>query len=64
MIKIHPSAVVSKDAHLADGVTIGPNCVIDSGVSIGADTVIDANVVIEKNVVIRCLVSASTLKAM
>ncbi len=50
MIKVHPSAVVSKEAQLGDGVTIGPNCVIDSMVSIGAGTVIDANVVICKNV--------------
>jgi UDP-N-acetylglucosamine acyltransferase len=50
MIQVHPSAVVSKEAHLADGVVIGPNCVIDGGVSIGADTVLDANVVINKDV--------------
>ena len=50
MIKVHPSAVVAKEAQLADGVTIGPNCVIDSSVSIGADTILDANVIIGKNV--------------
>ncbi len=50
MIKVHPSAVVSKDAQLGEGVTIGPNCFIDNGVSIGAGTVIYANVVICKNV--------------
>lgn len=50
MIKVHSSAVVAKDAQLAEGVTIGPNCVIDSGVSIGVGTVIGPNVVIEKNV--------------
>jgi UDP-N-acetylglucosamine acyltransferase len=50
MIQVHPSAVVSKEAGLADGVIIGPNCVIDSGVSIGAGTMLDANVVINKNV--------------
>jgi len=50
MIKVHPSAVVGKEAQLAEGVTIGPNCVIDGGVSIGAGTVIDANVVIGKNI--------------
>ena len=50
MIQVHPSAVVAKDAKLADGVIIGPNCVIDSGVSIDADTVLDANVVVGKNV--------------
>jgi UDP-N-acetylglucosamine acyltransferase len=42
--------VVSKEAHLADGIVIGPNCVIDRDVSIGAGTVLDANVVISKGV--------------
>jgi UDP-N-acetylglucosamine acyltransferase len=50
MIKVHPSAVVAKEAQLAKGVTIGPNCVIDSSVSIGAATILDANVIIGKNV--------------
>ncbi len=50
MIQVHPSAVVHKDAQLADGVIIGPNCVIDRRVSIGAGTVLDANVVVEKDV--------------
>ena len=50
MIQVHPSAVVHKDTHLAQGVTIGPNCVIDSRVSIDSGTVLDANVVIGKNV--------------
>jgi UDP-N-acetylglucosamine acyltransferase len=50
MIQVHPSAVVGKEAHLADGVVIGPNCVIDSDVSIGAGTILDANVVISKGV--------------
>ncbi len=50
MVQVHPSAVVGKEARLADGVVIGPNCVIDSEVSIGAGTVLDANVVISKDV--------------
>jgi UDP-N-acetylglucosamine acyltransferase len=50
MTKVHPSAVIHKDAQLAENVTIGPNCVIDSGVSVGAGTVLSANVVIDKNV--------------
>ena len=52
MVQVHPSAVVDKDARLAEGVVIGPNCVIDAGVSIGAGTVLDANVVIGKDVTI------------
>jgi len=50
MIQIHPSAVVHRDTQLAEDITIGPNCVIDSRVSIGAGTVLDANVVINKDV--------------
>ena len=50
MIKVHPSSVVSKEAQLGEGVTIGPNCFIDKGVWIGAGTVIDANAVICKDV--------------
>jgi UDP-N-acetylglucosamine acyltransferase len=50
MVKVHPSAVVAKDAQLAEGVTVGPNCVIGGPVSIGAGTVLNANVVINKNV--------------
>ncbi len=50
MIQVHPSAVVHKEAQLAEGVRIGPNCVIGSGVQIGDDTVLDANVVIGKDV--------------
>jgi UDP-N-acetylglucosamine acyltransferase len=50
MIKVHPSAVVSKEAQLGEGVTIGPNCFIDKGVWIGAGTVLDANVAICKDV--------------
>lgn len=48
--QVHPSAVIHKDAQLADGVIVGPNSVIDRGVSIGADTILDVNVVIDKNV--------------
>jgi len=50
MTQIHPSAVIHKDAQLADDVRVGPNCVIESGVSIGPGTILEANVVICKNV--------------
>ena len=50
MTQIHPSAVVHKDAQLADDVVVGPNSVIDSGVSIGPGTMVEANVVICRNV--------------
>ena len=50
MNEIHPSAVVSAKAQLADGVTVGPNCVIDSGAVIGEGCELVANVYIGKNV--------------
>jgi UDP-N-acetylglucosamine acyltransferase len=50
MTQIHPSAVVHKDAQLADDVTVGPNCVVHGGVSIGSGTILEANVVICRNV--------------
>ena len=49
-LQIHPSAVIHKDAELAEGVKVGPNCVIESGVSIGAGTILEPNVVISKDV--------------
>jgi len=48
--QIHPSAIVDKQAQLADDVVIGPNCVIERGVSIDSGTVLDANVVIGRDV--------------
>lgn len=37
-INIHPTAVVSKDAELADSVIIGPYCIVDGKVKIGEGT--------------------------
>jgi UDP-N-acetylglucosamine acyltransferase len=50
MSRIHTSAVVNREANLADDVIVGPNCVIESGVSIGAGSELGPNVVIDKNV--------------
>jgi UDP-N-acetylglucosamine acyltransferase len=49
-LHIHPSAIIHKDAELAEGVRIGPYCVIESGVSIGAGTILEAGVVITRDV--------------
>lgn len=46
-IKIHPSAVVSADAVLEEGVEIGPYSIIGSDVKIGKNTTIASHVVIE-----------------
>lgn len=44
---IHPSAVVDPAARLADGVSIGPFCVVGAGVSLGPDVKLLSHVVIE-----------------
>jgi len=41
---IHPSAVVHETARIGEGVTIGPNVVIDANVQVGENTKILANV--------------------
>ena len=45
-MQIHPSAIVSLKAKLADNVTVGPFSIISDNVSIGADTKIGAHCVI------------------
>lgn len=45
---IHPSAIISPLAELADGVTVGPCAVIEDNVFIGRGTVVDAFASIKK----------------
>jgi UDP-N-acetylglucosamine acyltransferase len=45
-VDCHPTAVVHEGALLADGVRIGPNCVVGEHVKIGRDTVVEPNTVI------------------
>lgn len=47
MSQIHPSAIVSPEAQIADGVAIGPFCVIGPGVTLGADVKLHSHVVVE-----------------
>ncbi len=49
---IHPSAVISPQATLGEGVSIQPGAVIEAGVQIGARTVIGANVYVGHETVI------------
>jgi UDP-N-acetylglucosamine acyltransferase len=44
--EVHPSSVVSGDAQLADGVVIGPFCMVEGGSRIGARTRLRSHVVI------------------
>ena len=44
---VHPSSVVHSGARLADGVTIGPYCIIKDDVEIGAGSRLESHVVVE-----------------
>ena len=44
MIRVHPSAVVDRDAVLEDGVEVGPLCVVGGGVRVGRNTRLVAQV--------------------
>jgi UDP-N-acetylglucosamine acyltransferase len=46
MAKVHPTAVVDSKAELADGVEVGPYCVIGPKVKVGAATVLESHVVV------------------
>ncbi|HWQ07689.1 MAG TPA: acyl-ACP--UDP-N-acetylglucosamine O-acyltransferase [Holophaga sp.] len=45
-IEVHPSSVVSPEAELADGVVVGPFCLVEGGARIGARTRLRSHVVI------------------
>ena len=51
-IDIHPTAVVSPRAKIAEGVKIGPYSIIGEKVTVGRDTAIDSHVVIDGDTVI------------
>jgi UDP-N-acetylglucosamine acyltransferase len=46
-VEIHPTALVAKGAELADGVSIGPFCIVGERARIGARTRLKSHVVIE-----------------
>ncbi|GHS89833.1 acyl-[acyl-carrier-protein]--UDP-N-acetylglucosamine O-acyltransferase [Synergistales bacterium] len=47
---IHPTAIISKNAEIGDGVVIGPYCVVEGHASIGAGTVLNAFVSVHDGV--------------
>lgn len=49
---IHPTAVISSEAHLAEGVSIGAGTVIEAGASIGARTILYPHVYVGHETVI------------
>jgi UDP-N-acetylglucosamine acyltransferase len=46
-VTVHPTAIVYDGAELADGVEVGPFCIVGEKVRIGADTRLKSHVVIE-----------------
>ena len=51
-MKIHPTAIVSPHANLADDIEVGPNVIIGDKATIGAGCVIQANAVIDGKITI------------
>jgi len=49
-VKLHPSAEVSKDAKIGDGVQIWNNCQVREGVQIGENSILGKNVYIDADV--------------
>ena len=52
MPSVHPTAIVSEQAHLGENVTIGPYSVIEADVEIGAGTSIGAYTVVHPHTII------------
>jgi UDP-N-acetylglucosamine acyltransferase len=46
-VEIHPTAIVAEGAELADGVSVGPFCIVGARVRIGPDTRLMSHVVVE-----------------
>ena len=46
-MKIHPTAIISSEAHLEEGIEIGPYSIIGADVNIGKNTIIGPHVVID-----------------
>jgi UDP-N-acetylglucosamine acyltransferase len=52
MPDIHPNAIVSDQAEIAEGAVIGPFCVVEGNARIGAGTVLKSNVFIGEDTII------------
>ena len=46
-MKIHPTAIVDREAELSEDVEIGPNAIVGKGVRLGAGCVVQANAILE-----------------
>jgi UDP-3-O-[3-hydroxymyristoyl] glucosamine N-acyltransferase len=61
--RIHPTAVIDPDAHVASDAEIGPLCVVERGAQIGAGTVLKSRVTLSEGCSIgaRCLVHSGVV---
>lgn len=50
MTAVHPTAIVSPNAHLGTGVTVGPGVIIGDGCEVGDDCLLEPRAVLERNV--------------
>ncbi|HEY0437663.1 MAG TPA: acyl-[acyl-carrier-protein]--UDP-N-acetylglucosamine O-acyltransferase, partial [Phenylobacterium sp.] len=46
-VEVHPTALVAKGAELAEGVRIGPFCIVGERARIGAGTTLKSHVVVD-----------------
>jgi UDP-N-acetylglucosamine acyltransferase len=51
-MKIHPTAIVDREAELSEDVEIGPNALIGKGVRLGAGCVVQANAILEGSTIL------------
>ena len=51
-MKIHPTAMVDREAELSEDVEIGPNAMIGKGVRLGAGCVVQANAILEGSTIL------------
>ena len=62
-VRIHPSAVVDPEAHIADTAIIGPLCVVERGAKVGAHTQLKSRVTLGEACEIgqRCIVHSGVV---
>lgn len=51
-MKVHPTAIISNEAQIADDVEIGPFCIVEPGTVIGAGCILLSRVTIKKGVIL------------
>ena len=62
-LRIHPSAVIDPEAHVADDAVVGPLCVVEQGARIGSGTVLKSRVTLSEGCSIgaRCMVHSGVV---